>query len=360
MNILYGRTDVNLAGPGIVMLKTSSELVKKGYSVTMVSSGGALENEFDSKGVNVIRIDELAINKRSILNTLHIIRSLRRIMLDYDINVVHGHNMLFTLLAYVAGKTTRLNVRFCTTIHGYGKEWLCKYIPGKVIVVSDFLKRHLLGFNVKENKIIVLRNGLIHLNDYKYDDTVCKPLPTNEKFKIISVAMMTGSKGHDQIIHVIEKICHLGYDVELLFIGEGIAKDRLVSKVEKKGLQDNIKFLGRRRDIPCLLLQSDIFLHLTDFETFGMVIMEAMAAGLPVVASNIGGIPELVDCGKNGYLVDNSDFDNIAKKIILLIDDKNKRDELGGNGLKKIEEKFLIRQNILNLEKIYRAKLLKT
>lgn len=352
-NILIGRTDVSLSGPGIVMLTTSSELIKKGYSVTVVSSGGALEDEFVSSGVNVLRIDELAIAKRSILSTLKAIRSIRKIIIDCDIHIVHGQNMFFTLLAYSASKTVRANVEFFTTIHGYGKEWLCKYLPGKIVVVSDFLKTRLLEFGVKKEKILILKNGFItetHLNHERYPAT-----DSRGRFRIISVGMMTGNKGHDQAIETVKRIVSLGHNVELIFVGDGTEKERLTMKVKELKLQNNITFLGKRRDVPRLLAQADLFLHLTELETFGMVITEAMAARLPVIASNIGGIPELVDDGKNGYLVVNSNYDNIVEKVLYLIANKNKRDEFGINGAEKIKTGFLLEKTILRLEKIYKS-----
>ncbi len=351
MNILYGRTDLNIAGPGIVMLKTSSQLVSRGHKVVVASGGGVLEGEFKNNNVIVEKIDELSISKRSPLYVIIAIIKLAKVMKKHDIGLVNGHNMFFTLLAYVASMLARVEVRFYTTIHGVGKEWVCKYLPGKVIAVSSYVKNNLVSHGADPRKISIVHNGLIDISLYKNEQG--NPANNQNKFTMISVAMMTGLKGQDKIIRVLKKVIETKPDVCLILVGDGVKKNELKELAKKKGVYSDIKFLGRRNDVPDLLKSSDLFIHLPEYETFGMVVMEAMASGLPVIASKTGGIPEIVKNGWSGMLVDNSDIDDVADKVINLIEDQDKRVKFKNNSLQIILEHFQIEKTINNLEDIY-------
>jgi len=354
--ILYGRTDINMSGPGVVMLKTASHLVRRGYEVSVVSGGGYLEDEFKANGVNVHVIEELAINKRSMLNVVFATIKLRRIIRKNNIKIIHGHSMLFTLIAYIATIFSGVKYKFFTTIHGVGKEWVCKYLPGTIIVVSSYLKNHLVGLGVNKEKISILPNGLIEvpLSDKdKNEGELLKFKKVSDKFIIINVAMMLESKGHYEAICVLEKLLEYKCNVEMLFVGDGVKKEELISKSKEKGVCSNIQFLGVRKDVSDLLAGSDLFLHLPASETFGMSIMEAMSERLPVIASNAGAIPELINDGYNGYLVERSDSEAIALKVIYLIENRGVRKMLGDNSFKVISDSYQIKKTIDDLVSLY-------
>lgn len=357
MNILYGRTDVNMSGPSVVMLKTACQLRCRKHNVIVASSGGYLEQEFSSCGVEVVTHESLSFKKRSAVDVVKSLFFIRKILLKYDVDVIHGHNMLFTIYAYIASLFKKKKKYFFTTIHGVGKEWLCRYLPGKIIVVSEFVRSNLISAKVPSDKIIFVPNGLIDLNDYKpdgfFNDKEAFVKSDNTPFLIVNIAMMTGLKGHDRILRVLKHLVDLGYNVKVDFIGDGPERNTLVELSKSLGVENHVDFLGTRRDVHKVLSSYDLFLHLPDYETFGMVVMEAMAAGLPIVATSTGGLRELVDNGLNGYLISNDDLLDVAKKVSLIIDDRKKRHEFGANSYRRVEGKYKIKDTVDLLESVY-------
>jgi glycosyltransferase involved in cell wall biosynthesis len=118
-------------------------------------------------------------------------------------------------------------------------------------------------------------------------------------------------------------------------------------------LEEKVKFFGVRSDVPELLSQADIFVLSSDYEGFGLVVAEAMAAGLPVIATAIGGIPEILEGGRAGILVPPKDVDALAKAIVELARDEKKRAELSDYGRKLVAERFDIRRTVREYEKLY-------
>ena len=169
------------------------------------------------------------------------------------------------------------------------------------------------------------------------------------------MGIITGKKGHIEAIKTFEKL--LEYKdinkIKLCLVGDGPYQVEYEDYCKKNSLESNILFLGRRNDIPDIMNSIDILLHLSNSETFGMVIVEAMAMGKVIVASNLGGIPEIIENNKNGFLVDKDDFYKNAELIKKIIEDKELLKKVRENNLEKVKEKYLLDKTIEKLLKIY-------
>jgi len=126
-------------------------------------------------------------------------------------------------------------------------------------------------------------------------------------------------------------------DIRLLLVGDGPSKKDYIKQTTKLGLSKNIKFIGWRKDIPSIMKASDCLLLPSRGEGLPGIVMEAMASGLPVIASDIPCIPDLIDNGKTGYLCPMNDVKSISARITALIKDKKKAIKMGKAGKKKIE-----------------------
>jgi glycosyltransferase involved in cell wall biosynthesis len=340
MNILYGRTDIKMAGPGIVMLKTAIALTERKHKIFVVSSGGALNDEFTKNGISSVIIDEFAITSRSPIDLIKAIFKVRKTINNNEIDVIHGHNLVSTLIMYFAALLSGRKVSVFTTIHGVGKESFFKFAPGKLIAVSKFVKQKLIFAGVTASKIEVIYNGFIDLEHTPFNQNITtQNTENNTDVNIIGVAMMTKFKGHRRLISAFSKVLTINPNAHLKLVGDGVDKEYLLNYVRELGISESVTFLGVRNDVPKLLSEADIFVHAPDSETFGMVVLEAMAAGLAVVTCNVGGIPELIDNGKSGFLVEN-DIDDIAHNINNLIQDSSLRVEFGRNARDKVKSTF--------------------
>ena len=109
-------------------------------------------------------------------------------------------------------------------------------------------------------------------------------------------------------------------DAKLLLVGDGPEKMDMEELVMELGLQDDVIFTGKRDDLPELLAISDVMFHLSEKEAFGLVLLEALACGVPSVATDVGGIPEVIEDGVNGFLVQVGDINAATEKALAVIE----------------------------------------
>lgn len=356
MNILNIRSDFKLAGPGIVTFEFSKELKRRGHNMIFCSSGGALVREIKSYGMKHFEIAELAVSNRSIAKMFGAILDIRKLLINEDIDIIHGHNAISTFLAFIAAKTIKKKIKIVNTVHGVGKELFLKFMPFKLIAVSNDAKKHLISKGVSEKKISVIYNGIIDPEVFdinKFDD---KPIRKEfnigeDELLVGSVAMMTGGKGHDDIISSIPQILSQFSNVKFIFVGDGVKSNYYKEEILAMNLEEKVIFTGARRDIPKIMASIDVFAHMSRQETFGMVLIEAMAMKKPVVTRGIGGIPEIVIDGITGFLVGNVEM--FSERVVELLNNNNLRKDMGERGYQRVNDNFVITNTIDNLLELY-------
>ena len=227
----------------------------------------------------------------------------------------------------------------------YNKYLLTKSVTD-IIANSKATKETILRNTsqwLNENKIELIYNG-IDLD--KIDKAKENPVDLKQEFGIANNKIIIGNigrlsyqKGHEFLVEAVELLKQQRDDFIVLIIGDGERAEEIKNLVSSKGLDDHIIFTGFRDDVYNLLPGLDFLVHTARWEGFGFVIAEAMAAGLPVVSTDVSNISEIVVDGKTGYLAEAEDSEDIASKMLKMIEQKNKND-FGIKGRKVIEEKF--------------------
>jgi len=164
----------------------------------------------------------------------------------------------------------------------------------------------------------------------------------SEKF-IFCAGRLVNGKGQDTLIRVFSSIVKKNQDVLLLIAGDGEDLFRLKKITNDNSISNSVIFLGAlsRNETTKYYSNSDVFVSLSRLnETFGMVFIEAMALGVPVVGSNIGGIPEVINNKKNGITVNNLNFKEIENAILSILNNKQISNSLINNGYKSVKLKF--------------------
>jgi len=162
-------------------------------------------------------------------------------------------------------------------------------------------------------------------------------------------------KGQAELIQAMPRLLRQCPDAKLLVVGDGAYRQRCEELVAKLGINEVVQFMGYRRDIPAIMAISDIVVMPSMCEeAFGFVALEAMASGKPVVAFDVGGVPELVLDGQTGLLVPRGDIEGLANAIIRILADNKLMTELGQNGRQRSQE-FSIDKHIEQLVDIYRS-----
>jgi glycosyltransferase involved in cell wall biosynthesis len=219
-----------------------------------------------------------------------------------------------------------------------------------VVANCDAAARQLEREGVPPGRIRTIRNGV------DVDAFASGPRP-DRITRIITVANLRMEKGHDTLIAAAPQIAHRVPDVEFTIVGDGPLRSTLAGMVAAQGLNARFAFLGERKDVAALLGSSDLFVLPSRSEAFPNGVLEAMASGLPVVATRVGGVPELVESDVTGTLVEPDRPGDLAASILDLMARPHHARELGRAGRVRAERLFSLPRMVADFEALYRAEL---
>ena len=174
----------------------------------------------------------------------------------------------------------------------------------------------------------------------------------NSPVVIGTVANLYGHKGIDILLRVAYEISNIESAVRFIIVGEGPARNELEKQARELEVDDKVEFWGWRDDIPTLLSGFDIYFQPSRWEGMGVAVIEAMAAGLPVVASMVGGHKESIHDGVHGFLVDKDDIKGMTRALLKLIRDPALRKKVGQKGRQRAVENYSLRVMGQKLESI--------
>jgi len=216
---------------------------------------------------------------------------------------------------------------------------------------SKFIKKY-------KNKVVVIPNGInIEDFDIPYSKEECREklafLPS-EKI-LLYVGNLEPRKGPDILIKAMPRILKNVYDTKLVIVGDGVMRNELNNLAEKLKISERVKFTGfvHKSEKVLYYKSADVLVLPSLYEVFGIVNLEAMACNVPIVASKIGGIPDVVKDGENGLLVPPRDSEALADAIIYLLKNKDIRERMGENGRKLVEEKYTWKKVAEETDKLY-------
>jgi len=261
-------------------------------------------------------------------------------------------------IAYFACRRTR--AVFVTTCHGYYKKHLFSSVMGwgkRVIVLSNVIARHMIeDFSVPHERIKLVPRS-VDLGKFKYLDPKDK---RKEDFNVGIIGRITPLKGHLHFIKAMARISRLVPRLKIWIVGDAAAskeayKEELQILVRRLGLWHCTEFLGTQRDIPGILEHLDlVVLATTTHEAFGRVVIEAQAAGVPVVATKVGGVIDIIEDGYNGLLVPPADAKSMEAAVMRVFKDPQFARELAENAYAKVKEKYNLELMVKNTLEVYR------
>ena len=357
MNILFIANHLNVGGISSYLLTLGSGLKEKGHQVYLASSGGEWVERFTALGMTHITVPLKTKNEISPKIILSFLK-LKKIIKVYHIDLVHSHSRTTQVLGnLLRGACGCAHIFTC---HGFFKpRWSRRLFPcwgEQVIAISQEVREHLVSdFKLDPKKISVINNGVEVKNfgDYSSRGVVRKNLGLKDELLIGIIARLSEVKGHIYLIQAMPKIISIFPAAKLLIVGVGKTKDILHKAVDRLGIRANVLFIAETKDTESLLTAMDIFLMPSLQEGLGLALMEAMAQGLAVVGSAVGGIKTLIQDGVNGLLVQPADPESIAQAIIKLLQNDQMRSNLGSQARKFIRENFSKSTFVNKTEQVY-------
>ncbi len=252
--------------------------------------------------------------------------------------IVHTEHEFFSLMSSKACFRLRQLSRFCSAVTGVNEE------------TSAFLRDKV---GIPAHKVHTVVNG-IDLARFQQADLDRKALGLSEDDLVAGiVARLHPVKDHPMLLNAFRLVVDQESRAKLLIIGDGAERDKLEQQVVQLGLGEQVRFLGSRSDVPDILQCLDVFVLSSKEEGLPLCILEAMASGLPVVATNVGGIPTVVRPDENGMLVDPEDSRAMANALLSLFNDKKQRVRLGMNGRRLVEQRYNLKKSIAAYHSLY-------
>lgn len=252
--------------------------------------------------------------------------------------------------------------RLPKSFFGAGKAILRNVFKNADVVIapSEHMKRQLAGLGCSERKIEVLPWGVSSLKNV--ETRHCRVSTGHgSKIKFIHIGRMVEKKGQIYLLEAFKKILERKIEAELVIIGNGPLKKKLLRTIDKLGIYDKVSLIDKmpNEEAVCELMSHNIYVqpsimsHNGDSEGIPTAIMEAFSRGLPVIASLHSGIPEIVENGANGILVPERDSDKLADAMEKLAKNPDLRAQMGESGRRTVEERFDARKQVKKLENLY-------
>ena len=226
----------------------------------------------------------------------------------------------------------------------------------RLIVVSQAIEHKVREEGRFGVPVSLIYNG-VDLQRYNHQQPCCtlhEEYLIPEDAPIVGVvARLEAEKGHRTLIDAWPEVVAAVPNAWLLVIGEGSERDALEAEAASLGVSERIVFTGRREDVPAVTAALDVAVLPSYREAQGLSVLEAMALGRPVVASKVGGIPEMIEDGVTGLLVPPNDCDALAGAIIRLLTDHPLADMIGKRGHDMVHDRFCIELMVESIESIY-------
>ena len=302
----------------------------------------------------------------AVINLYHLFR-------EEKFDIVHTHTakagLLGRIAAWLAGVPFIIHSPHGHNFYGYFGPFLSKIIvilerfvscfTSKIIVSTKLEKEDLVSFKVARPEKIVVFNSGVELENYK--DIVIDSKELRNQLKLEKDKPIVGMigrlepvKGPQYFIEAAKLVIENFPEVAFLIIGEGSLRNELEMQCKNANILERIVFTGWREDIPELLSTIEILALPSLNEAVGRILIEAGASGVPVVASNVGGVPQIVNNNQTGILVPPKDPYAMAQAIVSLLKDKEKRKKMGQAAQKWVDIKFSTHTMFKQISNLYR------
>jgi len=374
INLLYVITKLELGGAQKQLLSLIERIDKKRYNIFLITAnqGLLMPEALSIKGLSLrpSRFLERSINPlKDFLALIEIYQFIRKNKID----LVHTHSSKAGILGRWAAKLAHVSV-IIHTVHGWPfhpwqnplisqfyifLEHLTAKITNRLIAVCEYDIKKGIKFKIcKREKYVLIRYGIDKEEFTDYNNVLGKrkELAIDSAQAVVGmVACLKPQKSPQDYIKVAFLVTKVFPQVKFLLIGDGQLRPKIEKLIQKFNLKDSVFLTGWREDIPQVLSSIDIFMLTSLWEGLPIAALEALAASKPVIATDTGGIQEIVKDGKTGFLVPPKNINMLAERLMILLKDSFLRLKMAEEARNSLGREFTYGHMVNKTEELYES-----
>jgi glycosyltransferase involved in cell wall biosynthesis len=349
-----------IGGAQIHVRDLAAAVRRQGHSATVITGGsGAFVDELRAQDTPTVVLRHLSVPIRPVRD-VRALREIRAVLAELRPDLLAAHSSKAGTLGRLAGRSLQVPVVF--TVHGWAFtpgvpalqaalyrriERLAGPFASRIITVSEFDRRLALDARIATaDRVVTVHNGMADVAPALRAD------PARTPPRLVMIARFGAQKDHPTLLRALAGLRQHQWELDL--IGEGPLMAQTKSLATTLGIDGRVRFLGQRMDVDQVLAGAQASLLVTNWEGFPLSILEAMRAGLPVVASSVGGVGESVRDGETGYLVPRGDVELLRDRIGRLLASAELRARLGAHARLRYEQQFTLGHCVSGTLAVYR------
>jgi len=359
LNILYMLPELNVGGVETHVLSLALGMKELGHNVLVISNGGALVPRLEEGGIEHM---VMPVHHKSPVTVNEQARRVRELIERRGIHVVHAHSRVPAWIAHFA--TRRACAAFIISAHGQYASHIGSRVMGwgdHIICVSDIIREHMRArLKADPARMSTVYNGidmdeaLAHLRDARDPADMRAEFGFPQDAPVVGhIGRLTITKGPRYFLDAVAALAKKRPNVRALVVGDGQLRKELQDRAAELGIDANVIFTGVRTDVYSILNMLDVYVVSSLYEGFPMGCLEAMSGRVPIVATGVGGIPEMLTHEKTALLAESKDTDALAAYMDRLLGDPDLRARLTEAGFETVSRRFSRRRMLQEVLDVY-------
>lgn len=354
MKIALIITELQLGGAQRIVIELAGRLAQSDWEVCVITNerGLLLHDLQGIRGVEVVTVATLRREITPLKDLLALVRIVR-LLNNFKPDIVHTHTPKAGLIGRVAARLLRIPC--IHTVHGIGCDVSAMSLVEKVYLACERLTAKLSTVQVMVSERLrktcvehgLAPDGKVRVISGGFDARQFAKLPTRSQARaalglpiegvvIGTVSCMKPGKRVGDFVEVCKQMRSAIPNMTAVVVGDGELRQEIQRQIERGGLEESIRLLGWRRDVPAIMAALDVFVLMSAHEGLGLVVLEAMAAGVPVVATRVDGCIEIIEETKAGVLIERGDTEGGAAAVVRLLNDRERLEQMGARARKGV------------------------
>lgn len=340
-NILFFVKTMNMGGTSNVILQLCKILQPHVKKIVVCSVGGPMVENLNQMGIKHIEVGNVGCHRLS--EAIKILQQLNVIIKRENITIVHTHHRMSAF--YTAFLYKKRKFKFVNTAHNtfYDNKLMTKfaYKNANIIACGKMVKKNLVEFfGIPDEQVTVIHNSMEPYNGKLEIIDILQQLKNEGYYLVANVGRFAKQKGMEYFIDSYPLVKKETDKIKYVLVGDGEDKEKLKKKISELGIQDDVIFLGFRRDVQNVLSQIDLLVLSSLWEGLPLTPIEGFSVGKTVVATAVDGTVEIVENGKNGFLIPAKDAKAIAEKVVYLFKHPDKQKIMEEEATKTFVDEF--------------------